>query len=183
MALGFLLDLSRCTGCGACEAACRREQGGIITFRQVRRIENYRDGRLQIYFLSLACQHCEHPECFRVCPQRAYSKRRDGVVLHFPGRCNGCNSCVRACPFQAPRYNPATGKTDKCNLCENRRSAGLLPACVEACPVKALHLLDLGQGREDTWQRWIEGLKEVSLVTGPNLRFKINTGQRQYFIR
>ncbi|GFN22939.1 4Fe-4S dicluster domain-containing protein [Thermanaeromonas sp. C210] len=182
MALGFLLDLSRCTGCRACETACRYEHGGVLAFRRVQRVERQVAGTLQLCFLSLACNHCEHPECFRVCPQRAYSKRRDGVVLHSPGRCNGCNTCIRACPFQAPRYNPLTGKTGKCDLCVHRLDAGLSPACIEACPVKALHLLDLRAEREGVWQRWVYGLSDVSL-TRPSLRFKINPAGRRYFAR
>jgi ferredoxin len=40
------------------------------------------------------CNHCDSPECFRVCPEKAYSKRKDGIVMIDSGLCNGCMDCV-----------------------------------------------------------------------------------------
>ncbi|WP_406676254.1 4Fe-4S dicluster domain-containing protein [Moorella sp. ACPs] len=170
MGLGFFLDLNRCLGCRACEGACQNWKGQGFSLRRVQAFTGQVKGRWQEYYLSLACNHCENPECFRVCPERTYNKRRDGIVLHNSGRCNGCNRCLRACPFAAPRYNLATGKVAKCDLCVERIDNGLAPACVEACPVKALQVLSLEAGRE-LQERWVPGLADVN-ITRPTLRLK-----------
>ncbi|MBE3573318.1 MAG: 4Fe-4S dicluster domain-containing protein [Moorella humiferrea] len=161
MQRGFFLDLNRCIGCGACESACRAWKGYAFPLRLVQNTS-------YDYYLSLGCNHCENPECFRVCPERAYYKRRDGIVLHNSGRCTGCNRCLRACPFAAPRYNLATGKAVKCDLCIDRIDNGLPPACVEACPVKALQVLNLEPGKK-IGVRWVPGLPDVN-ITRPTLR-------------
>ncbi|MDN5345506.1 MAG: hypothetical protein PWQ18_1620 [Clostridia bacterium] len=172
MQLGFFLDLNRCTGCRACEAACRNWKGMGFSLRQV-----YPETG---YYLSLACNHCENPECFRVCPERTYNKRRDGIILHNSGRCTGCNRCVRACPFAAPRYNPATGKVEKCDLCVERIDNGVVPACVEACPVKALQVLEL-DGKKDLGAKWVAGLANIHL-TRPTIRFKPPAARERHLL-
>ena len=119
--------------------------------------ENLRDRRVLVL-----CNHCDNPPCVRVCPTQATWKRADGIVMMDWHRCIGCRYCVAGCPYgsrsfnwQDPRpylstVNPAfptrtKGVVEKCNLCEERLSAGQPPACVSACPEKALvfgNLLD-----------------------------------------
>jgi Fe-S-cluster-containing dehydrogenase component len=53
------------------------------------------------------------------------------------GRCVGCRMCSIACPFGVPRYG-RDGRMQKCDLCAARVEHGLEPACVRACPTKAL---------------------------------------------
>ena len=180
MRLGFFLDLNRCTGCRACERACRNWKGLSFPLRRVQAFAGQVEGSWQEYYLSLACNHCENPECFRVCPEGTYKKRRDGVVLHNSGRCSGCNRCVRACPFGAPRYNLANGKVEKCDLCVERLDNGVAPACVEACPVKALQVLQLEEGKE-TGEKWVPGLADIYL-TRPTLRLKTPAAGERFLI-
>ncbi|AKX94159.1 anaerobic dimethyl sulfoxide reductase chain B [Moorella thermoacetica] len=180
MRVGFFLDLNRCIGCRACEGACQNWKGPGFPLRRVQAFAGRVKGRWQEYYLSLACNHCENPECFRVCPARAYNKRRDGIVLHNSGRCSGCNRCVRACPFGAPRYNLTIGKVEKCDLCVERIDNGLPPACVEACPVKALQVLQLDEGKE-LGERWVPGLADVN-ITRPTLRLKAPEEEERFFL-
>jgi len=101
------------------------------------------------------CNHCENPPCVRVCPTKATWKREDGVVMMDWHRCIGCRYCVAACPYGSRSFNwvdprpripqldadfptRTKGVVEKCNLCEERLAKGRLPACVEACPEKAL---------------------------------------------
>jgi Fe-S-cluster-containing dehydrogenase component len=51
--------------------------------------------------------------------------------------CIGCHSCSIACPFGVPRFGQ-DGTMQKCDLCSVRLENGLEPACVRACPTKAL---------------------------------------------
>ena len=72
---GFLFDANLCIGCRACEMACRNENHtpANIHWRHVEKID------IGTY-LSMSCNHCDSPECFRVCPKHAFTKRKDGIV-------------------------------------------------------------------------------------------------------
>jgi molybdopterin-containing oxidoreductase family iron-sulfur binding subunit len=106
------------------------------------------------------CNHCEKPPCVRVCPTKATWKREDGVVMMDWHRCIGCRYCVAACPYGSRSFNwldprphvkkldPAfptrcKGVVEKCTFCEERLAEGQMPACVEACPEKAMLFGDL----------------------------------------
>lgn len=110
------------------------------------------------------CNHCQNPPCVRVCPTQATFKRKeDGIVMMDFHRCIGCRYCMAACPYgsrsfnfvgprlylSAPNLNPdfptrMKGVVEKCNFCNERLAVGKIPACVEACPEKALVFGDLG---------------------------------------
>jgi Fe-S-cluster-containing dehydrogenase component len=137
---GFLLDLHRCVGCGACVLACRIENGraDLPAWRRVLPLNLRRHPGGPTYFLSVACHHCEQPACLKGCPSGAYEKRPDGIVIHHEDRCLGCRYCEMTCPFGTPRYDDAKGVISKCHLCERRVDADRLPACVAACPTGAL---------------------------------------------
>jgi anaerobic dimethyl sulfoxide reductase subunit B (iron-sulfur subunit) len=76
-----------------------------------------------------------------VCPAGAYRKRdQDGIVVHDPAKCIGCQYCTWTCPYAAPQYSEAEGRVMKCNLCVERIDAGEQPACVEACPTRAIEV-------------------------------------------
>ncbi len=140
---GFLLDLSRCVGCGSCVLACRLENElpGGVTWRRVLPLNLDRHPQGPTYHFSVACHHCEEPACLEACPAAAYQKREDGVVLLLQERCVGCRYCEMACPFGAPSYDEVAGVMTKCNLCVHRLDEGGKPACVEVCPTGALGLL------------------------------------------
>ncbi len=106
------------------------------------------------------CNHCANPSCVRVCPTKATYKRSDGIIMMDYHRCIGCRYCMAACPFGARSFNfrdprpfikevngafptREKGVVEKCNLCEERLAAGLVPACVEACKHNALVFGDL----------------------------------------
>jgi len=106
------------------------------------------------------CNHCDNPPCVRVCPTQATWRRPDGIVMMDWHRCIGCRYCVAACPYGSRSFNwedprpylqsptpqfptRTKGVVEKCTLCEERLDKGQAPACVEACPDKALLFGDL----------------------------------------
>ncbi len=91
-------------------------------------------------FVFMNCFHCEDPWCVPVCPTGAMRKRpKDGIVYVESSLCVGCKSCITACPWGAPQWNPETGKVVKCNYCMDRIDQGLEPSCVTKCVTHCLH--------------------------------------------
>ncbi|EGO63723.1 4Fe-4S dicluster domain-containing protein [Acetonema longum] len=179
MQFGFIIDPSRCIGCRACEKACRKEKDEPFPLRTVQLVVD--KGKKHHYFISMSCNHCENPECFRVCPEKSYTKRRDGVVVHQTGRCTGCSRCVKACPFGAPRFNPQTGKVDKCDLCIEHISMGRQPLCVLSCPTKALQVVSDITDHGLPGKIQFPGAEGINL-THPSLRIREIKRGEAYFL-
>lgn len=162
---GFLLDLARCVGCGACVLACRLENQlpAGVAWRRIVSVNLPRHGGGPTWHLSLACHHCAHPPCRDACPTGALEKGPDGVVRLHAERCMGCRYCEMACPFGAPAFDAATGIMTKCHLCHPRLDRGLAPACVAACPTGALAYLPQVSGEDGALR---SGLKEAGASRG-----------------
>jgi anaerobic dimethyl sulfoxide reductase subunit B (iron-sulfur subunit) len=146
----FFFDSAACTGCKACQVACKDKNHlplGVL-WRRVYEVTAGGWSRrgdawtstVFAYHLSMACNHCVHPKCAGVCPTDAFSVRPDGIVLIDAARCIGCKYCSWACPYGALQYDPFQGVMTKCNLCLDELEAGTLPACVAACPMRVLDL-------------------------------------------
>ncbi len=103
------------------------------------------------FFVPKLCNQCDNPPCVTVCPVGATYMTKDGVVLIDQEHCIGCGYCIQACPYGARFFLPDFSEThfgqvrvvDKCTWCYHRIHKGLLPACVEACPVEARIFGDL----------------------------------------
>ncbi len=138
---GFVLDLDRCTGCGACIVACTNENSPTdrIAWRAIATYNRQRLPDAPVFHYSLACNHCLDPACMAGCPADAYTKDpATGAVLIDQDHCIGCRYCTWVCPYDAPRFDAASGVMEKCTFCHHRLADGLDPACVIACPVEAL---------------------------------------------
>lgn len=144
--VGFYMDMQACYGCQTCEISCKSQNrlAAGVRWRQVRSLDS--ESPIAHSTLSMACNHCENPECVRVCPVGAYTKReKDGLVIQDHDSCIGCRMCVMACPYGAPQYDPEEGKVSKCHGCYPRLDVGLPPRCAEACPGLALKSGDLAE--------------------------------------
>lgn len=171
MAYTFLFDSSYCTGCKACQAACKDKNQlptGIL-WRRVYEISagtwQAREGAwttdVYAYNISMACNHCEHPKCAGVCPTNAYTIRPDGIVYLDVERCIGCGYCNWACPYGAPQYNQLSGTMTKCDFCEDYLDEGKPPACVAACPMRSLEIVDLsGSGSQPGFTQMVPPLPD-----------------------
>jgi len=174
--MGFIFNADRCVGCKSCEIACKNENGTQpgINWRRVKQVTVNS-------FLSISCNHCDSPECFRVCPEKAYSKRKDGIVMIDSGLCNGCMDCVRACPYDAPQFDPIRHKASKCTFCLERLLKELKTACVSACPTGALQMIDLNQAHPAGTVPTLDGFPDIGL-TRPSILFYPPKPRKRYFL-
>lgn len=145
---GFFFDQEICTGCKACQIACK-DKHDLPLGVNWRRVVEYSGGTWQkqgqtltphvfSYYTSISCNHCEEAICMQVCPTTAMSRREDGTVYVDSSKCVGCRYCEWACAYGAPQFNAETGHMSKCDLCYDYREQGQAPACVDACPSRAL---------------------------------------------
>ena len=105
----MVIDLDRCTGCHACEAACseKNENPAHLAFRSVGYVEGGSFPDYKRMNISMACNHCDDPVCLKGCPTRAYTKHTEyGAVLQDPDTCFGCGYCTWVCPYNAPQLDP-----------------------------------------------------------------------------
>ena len=187
--LAFYFDSSTCSGCKACQAACKDKHHlpAGLAWRRVYEVTGggwTRSGAAWIndvfaYNLSIACNHCAQPICTEVCPTRAMHKRADGIVVVDEDKCMGCRYCSWACPYDAPQYDEARGLMTKCDFCVDNLEQGLPPACVAACPLRAL---DFGELSE--FQARQRAASEVlplpdDHLTQPSLVIKLHPAARQ----
>jgi len=146
-----------------------------------------------IPFLFL-CNHCDNPPCVRVCPTKATFKNDEGIVMMDFHRCIGCRFCMAACPYGArsfnwvdprpyikkvnPEYPTRTkGVVEKCLFCYERLAQGKIPACVEACPEKALIFGDLTDENSEVSKILKERVairRKAELGTNPSVFYLID---------
>jgi len=156
---GYLIDITRCIGCGSCVRACKIENhvpdgyyrtwveryeidedekvhvdsplGALESFKA----NNVSDRRIvNAFFVPKLCNHCRNSACTQVCPVGATFHSPDGVVLVDKKHCIGCGYCVQACPYGCRYIAHPPGTADKCTLCYHRLHRGEVNACVYACP-------------------------------------------------
>lgn len=173
---GMAIDMLHCVGCDQCSVACKAEHNlpnGLwwTRARTMGAEEGFGEGlpsgtypdTLAMSWFTLACQHCDMPACFAVCPTGATVKRKDGIVTVDQEKCIGCKSCIAACPYDGARtlvesepqwfLEYATGDAampehkgntvEKCTFCVERIERGERPACVDVCQSLARYFGDL----------------------------------------
>lgn len=160
----LLIDLKRCIGCHTCTLACKMENeiqtgswinvetvGGPHTDTPLGKYPNVR-----MHYVPKLCYHCKQPTCIPACPTLAIYKRKDGIVLIDETKCNGCQSCLEACPYKALRFSPESRIVEKCTLCSHRIDRGLEPFCVTCCVTKAIEFGDMNNPNSRISQSRIE---------------------------
>lgn len=149
--LAFLVDAGRCSGCKACVIACKDKHDLPVgvKWRKVlecahgkwsRRPDGTYSQDVGAYYVSVACNHCEQAPCVAACPTGAMQRVERGIVAIDESKCVGCGNCKWNCPYSAPQLNPQKKHMTKCDFCRDLLAQGKEPACVRACPSRALHV-------------------------------------------
>ncbi len=167
----FIVNSTKCIGCGACVRACKLEnkvpddffrtwverytigkdskvavdspEGALRGFEELKSVAAANIAKA--FFVPKLCNHCSNPPCVPVCPIGATYQSPDGAVLTDASYCVGCGYCIQACPYGVRFKNPRTRVADKCTWCYHRITKGFLPACVEICPTGARRFGDAAQ--------------------------------------
>ncbi len=135
----IFVRLDRCLACGACQLVCAVEHSiskdlfGAITETPLPRY------RLQIERadnrnIPLTCRHCDPAPCLDACISGSIYRDDRGVVMEREERCVGCWTCMMVCPYGVVGRHKERKIAVKCDSCPDLD----VPACVKACPTKAL---------------------------------------------
>jgi len=147
--LAFYFEQKYCVGCNTCMAACK-DKNNLNMGQRFRKVYEVSGGeytvnknvvvpKIYAFWITISCNHCINPICVNECPTKAIKKRlEDGIVFIDQEKCIGCLRCLKSCPYEAPQYNSATKKVEKCDFCLDFLAQGKDPACVSACPMRAL---------------------------------------------
>lgn len=178
-----IAEASRCIGCNTCMAACATAHKAAGLQAQPRLTLT----KTEDISAPVLCRHCEEAFCARVCPVHAISQDdENNRVVVDEKSCVGCKMCALACPFGAitpsgtstagvagvrtitPTFSVSLDPTlaweigvktvaVKCDLCAFNADG---PACIRACPTKALLLVDheallqanIAKKKSNAWQ-------------------------------
>lgn len=149
----------RCIGCRQCEFACAVEHSQTRDPYRAHLESPLPRSRIHVepgISLNTAfpnkCRHCNPAPCMLVCPTGAISRVHEGEIVAIDGRrCIACAMCALVCPFDAITYHRTWEiRLDrdvalKCDHCIERRRQGRVPACVEACKVRALEFGEVNE--------------------------------------
>lgn len=84
-----------------------------------------------------------------------------------------CKKCISLCPYDHPQYIEENRKCVKCDGCADLVDKDQNPACVDACPMRAIEFGDIEELREKHGS--LSDLKVLvnSKITNPSIT--INT--------
>lgn len=159
-----MADPNKCIGCKVCEVACSVAHGdkealtaGMINTPLIAKLYLVQTPAVT---MPVQCRHCEDAPCAQVCPVAAITQTKGNIIIDEVS-CIGCKTCLIACPFGAIDFVPVYKNGEvvsqnlqmetedgllekevvvasKCDLCAGRDDG---PACVMACPEKALKII------------------------------------------
>lgn len=161
MEFSVCIDISKCTACRACQVACKSwnklkaeqtENKGShenppdlsantwnrIVFMETRLPK----GAIDWSFFNDRCHHCEDAPCMYAAdsvPGAIITDDTGAVIYTEKTSQLDYDSILSECPYDIPRLDEKTNRIYKCNMCIDRITNGLKPACVTACSTGTLN--------------------------------------------
>lgn len=135
----IFVNLERCLGCGSCQFACAVEHSSgkslsaAIAETPKPRYRLFVE-RADSHNIPLTCRHCDPAPCLDGCIAGAIRRDSRGLVVQREDRCVGCWTCLMMCPYGVVGRRLEERVAVKCDRCPDLD----VPACVSACPTKAL---------------------------------------------
>lgn len=169
------VEADKCLACKACEVECALAHCAAESLLEAVANDLRPSTRVDVVdvgeraSLPVQCRHCEDAPCVLVCPSGALEKLGPemAVVLH-QDKCVGCKSCVLVCPFGAITVAADGRAMVKCDLCAERAGAEGQPACVAACPTRALHFGTPNEVAKEARRRSARQYLEAILAEEPS---------------
>ncbi len=150
----IVVNIKKCLACKSCEIACAmvHSKSGVLEEAVA---ESPRPQRMVTveaageFGVPIQCRHCEDAPCITVCPTGAIQRfDEQAPVVVDADLCIGCKLCMLICPFGILQIDKKGRAIIKCDMCMERIEKDLDPACVEACPTKALSFVLLDQSEK-----------------------------------
>jgi anaerobic carbon-monoxide dehydrogenase iron sulfur subunit len=175
----LLVNPERCLGCHTCELACAAAHtragsllGAVVAGEAL--FPRNRVISISGVRLPAQCRQCEDAPCVKVCPTGA-TYRTETYTAVKANLCIACKLCMMVCPFGSIQTSTVqVGErlkraAVKCDLCVDRPGG---PACVEACPTRAISLAQPKEVMEAALQasseRYLEAVKaQAALAKQP----------------
>lgn len=135
----LFVRLDRCQGCRSCQLACavaHSRSKNLLAAISETPVPRYRlfiergDG----LNVPLTCRQCDPAPCLDACIAGALYRDERGVVQRREGSCVGCWTCIMICPYGVVGREKERKIAVKCDRCPDLE----VPACVQACPSRAL---------------------------------------------
>jgi Fe-S-cluster-containing dehydrogenase component len=110
--------------------------------------------------MTIACRHCEEPDCVAACPRDALSQDEEtGIIKVDESACTGCGWCIPACQFGAINLHPDKKVVVACNDCTCTPEKE--PQCVKWCPEDALEFVTAEQLAQKSRVKAVKGLFQL----------------------
>ncbi len=149
-----VIDVEKCENCNNCFLSCKDEHVGNDwpgysapqpgrgqSWITIHRKERGQYPFIDVAYLPIPCMHCDNAPCMKAAKDGAVYKRPDGIVIIDPVKAKGQKGVIKACPYDAIRWNEELQIPQKCTFCAHLVDDGWEKTrCLQSCPTGALSM-------------------------------------------